>query len=489
MRNKRGSIVNLKSNKGLLESLTEYGKSDMYPFHMPGHKREKMDFPNPFQIDITEIEGFDNLHHPQGILKDAMERASKIYGSDKSWFLVNGSSGGILSAVCGLTRPGGTIMISRNCHKSVYHGVFLNELYTEYVYPQYISEFGIQGGILPEDVDKSLKKQPDIQAVIIVSPTYEGIVSDIKRISQVVHSYEIPLIVDEAHGAHFSFACQEEFPKSALDLGADVVIQSLHKTLPSFTQTAIMHWKKGYADEKRIERYLQIYQSSSPSYIFMGGIDWCIRKMAEDKGKKIHLLAEQLCNIRLQAEKLKHIRIPGRELSGKSGVYDVDLSKLILSVKGTNMNGKELSDFLRNQYHLEMEMSNMDYVLAITSVFDRKEGFERLFKALKYLDEKISWESKLLSKMENDFPWSQKTCMRINQAWNSQTDRILIENAEGRISGEFIYIYPPGIPVIVPGEQLDKKIIEIIQDYKKRNLPVQGLKDKKAEYIETVMGE
>ena len=481
--------MDLKSDRGILEKLKEYGKSDMYPFHMPGHKRERIDFPNPFQIDITEIEGFDNLHHPQGILKDAMEKASKIYGSDKSWFLVNGSTGGILSAVCGLTRRGGTIIMSRNCHKSAYHGIFLNELHAEYIYPQYIPKFGIQGGIFPEDVEKALKKQPDTQAVFIVSPTYEGIVSDIKRISQVVHRYGIPLIVDDAHGAHFPFACQGEFPESALNLGADVVIQSLHKTLPSFTQTGIMHWKRGYADEKRIERYLQIYQSSSPSYLFMGGIDWCIENMVRDKGKRLHLLAERLQNIRSRAEKFKNIRIPGKELSGKFGVYDVDLSKLVLSVKGTNIDGERLSELLRNRYHLEMEMSNTDYVLAMTSAFDREEGFERLFKALKEIDKEISPEKKAFLEMEKGFPWPEKAYMKIHQAWNNQTDKMPIEDAEGRISGEFVYIYPPGIPVIVPGERLDRKIIEFIQNYKAKNLPVQGLKDREAEYIETVIGE
>ena len=280
----------LKQNTGLLEQLQEYGQSDYYPFHMPGHKRASLDFPNPYQIDITEIDGFDNLHHPEGVLKDAMERASGIYKSDKSWFLVNGSSCGILSAVCGLTKPGGTILMSRNCHKSVYHGVFQNQLHAQYLYPQYLPEFGIQGGILPEDVENSLKSGSDIQAVLIVSPTYEGMVSDIEEIAKIVHKYGIPLIVDEAHGAHFPFAYQGGFPVSALDLGADVVIQSLHKTLPSFTQTGILHWKRGYSDCEKIERYLQIYQSSSPSYLFMAGIDRCIATMAEDQGKRLDRL-------------------------------------------------------------------------------------------------------------------------------------------------------------------------------------------------------
>ena len=221
----------------------------------------------------------------------------------------------------------------------------------------------------------------------------------------------------------------------------------------------------------------------------MGGIDWCIENMVRDKGKRLHLLAERLQNIRSRAEKFKNIRIPGKELSGKFGVYDVDLSKLVLSVKGTNIDGERLSELLRNRYHLEMEMSNTDYVLAMTSAFDREEGFERLFKALKEIDKEISPEKKAFLEMEKGFPWPEKAYMKIHQAWNNQTDKIPIEDAEGRISGEFVYIYPPGIPVIVPGERLDRKIIEFIQNYKAKNLPVQGLKDREAEYIETVIGE
>ena len=481
----------LKQNTGLLEQLQEYGQSDYYPFHMPGHKRASLDFPNPYQIDITEIDGFDNLHHPEGVLKDAMERASGIYKSDKSWFLVNGSSCGILSAVCGLTKPGGTILMSRNCHKSVYHGVFQNQLHAQYLYPQYLPEFGIQGGILPEDVENSLKSGSDIQAVLIVSPTYEGMVSDIEEIAKIVHKYGIPLIVDEAHGAHFPFAYQGGFPVSALDLGADVVIQSLHKTLPSFTQTGILHWKRGYSDCEKIERYLQIYQSSSPSYLFMAGIDRCITTMAEDQGKRLDRLHDWVTKFRYEAEKFQHIRIPGRELVGKYGIYDMDPSKLVLSVRNTNMTEEELAEILRTTYHLEMEMSGNDYTLAMTSPFDRKEGFIRLCKALEQVDQCIETEIRQTDCLDShsDSSWPRQGEMTIFEAWNRKTKRIPIKESAGSIGGEFVYIYPPGIPIAAPGERLSKEMIDTIMEYKENHLPVQGLKDPKSEYIETVIGE
>ena len=241
------SRMEMRQQDLLIHKLKEYAGSDMYPFHMPGHKRTgDMGFPDPFTMDITEVDGFDNLHHPEGILKSSMDWAAQVYGADQTYYLVNGSSSGILSAVCGAVPRGGRILVSRNCHKSVYHGICLNQLKASYVYPQEIDGLGIQGGILPSDVDMMLKRYMDTQAVLIVSPTYDGVVSDIKGIAQVVHRAGLPLIVDEAHGAHFRYG--EMFPVSALDLGADVVIQSVHKTMPSLTQTALLHIRNNRPD-------------------------------------------------------------------------------------------------------------------------------------------------------------------------------------------------------------------------------------------------
>ena len=182
----------MKEKDLLLKRLKSYGEGEWYPFHMPGHKRRVAgtimeEAGNLFGMDITEIEGFDNLHHAEGILKASMEWAASVYGSGRTYYLVNGSSGGILSGISAVVRPGDGILVARNCHKSVYHGVILNRLNVHYVYPQIIPEMGIQGGILPEDVEKSLADHRDIRAVVIVSPTYDGVVSDVERIAQVVH--------------------------------------------------------------------------------------------------------------------------------------------------------------------------------------------------------------------------------------------------------------------------------------------------------------
>ena len=205
---------------------------------MPGHKRQSLHFPNPYAIDITEIDGFDNLHHAEGILKEAQERAAELYGSRECFYLINGSTCGLLAAISAAAKRGETVLVARNCHKAVYHALFLRELSANYLYPV-ITENGIMGQITAEQVEEALSQDPTIKTVILTSPTYEGIGSDIGKISTVAHRHGAALIVDEAHGAHFGFGAG--FPENAVRQGADAVIMSLHKTLPSFTQTALLH--------------------------------------------------------------------------------------------------------------------------------------------------------------------------------------------------------------------------------------------------------
>ena len=253
----------------LYKKLESYGRSDFYPFHMPGHKRNPLavDGDFPVERDITEINGFDNLHHAEDLLKRAQEDVARLYGVPESFYSINGSSGAILAAVSAAVGKGGQILIARNCHKAVYHAIYLRDLGATYIYPHEDPKLGINGGISPSRVEMYLAENPEIEAVLITSPTYDGIVSDVARIAEVVHNHGIPLIVDEAHGAHFHFS--DYFPVSAAELGADVVINSLHKTLPSLTQTAILHINGKLANRRRIKKYLDMLQSSSPSYIFI----------------------------------------------------------------------------------------------------------------------------------------------------------------------------------------------------------------------------
>ena len=502
----------MRQEELLINRLAAYARSDMYPFHMPGHKRRTGpedsfmnscvdSFTNPFAVDITEIEGFDNLHHPEGILKDSMKWAADVYGADQTYYMINGSTGGILAAVCGSVPRGGRILVSRNCHKSVYHGICLNQLKTSYVYPQEIEGLGIQGGITAEDVDRMLNRYMDTQAVLIVCPTYDGIVSDIEAIARIVHRAGLPLIVDEAHGAHFRYDAM--FPVSALDLGADVVIQSVHKTLPSLTQTALLHIKCNrpdggcYADRERIDRYIHMVQSSSPSYVLMASIENSIYQMEQTDmapyGKQLHKLRRRLGQMR-------HLRLADTGLIGQAGIRDLDISKIVVSTRGsclypaedglTGFTGAQLDDILRREYHLEMEMCGADYVTAITTVMDSGEGLERLGDALTRIDSQLtdagykpdgrSGNQKSVYSMRCD------TAMSMGEAMEEKMASVGLEDSAGCISGEFVYIYPPGIPIVAPGEWISRPILEVILEYRDKGLPVQGPADQSLRTIRVV---
>ena len=524
MGKRRIKILNYRKEKqpGLLERLTEYAGSDAYPFHMPGHKRREITdgipggFPDPYGIDITEIDGFDNLHHAEGILKDAMDEAAAIYGTDRSWYLVNGSTCGILSAVFATTENGGKILTARNCHKAVYHAICLNRLEAEYLYPEEITEFGINGGIRAEDVRKALEKDAmhcagnsgdvrgkitKIQAVLITSPTYEGVVSDIRVIADVAHEYGIPLIVDEAHGAHLEYADQcHSFPKSALEYGADIVIQSLHKTLPCFTQTAILHVKGKLVDQDRISRYLSMFQTSSPSYLFMAGMERCIRYMDGDGRNEMIRYEKRLERFMERMEGLQVLEVLDREICGKyRTVAGWDPSKIVVStMRAEDFHGEELAETLRRKYHLEMEMTAPEYVIAMTSLMDTEEGFERLGTALLEIDGALRrrTESGRKEKAASETPEGLESKvshpvrrMLICEAMDADTERTAFQDTVGKVSAEFVYLYPPGIPIIAPGEVFTDAIVEKIMAYKAAGLLVQGPADPDADVILTLSSE
>lgn len=524
MGNRRIKILNYRKEKqpGLLERLTEYAGSDAYPFHMPGHKRREIPdgipggFPDPYGIDITEIDGFDNLHHAEGILKDAMETVAAIYGADRSWYLVNGSTCGILSAVFAATENGGKILTARNCHKAVYHAICLNRLEAEYLHPEEITEFRINGGIRAEDVRKALEKDAmrcagnsgdvrgkitKIQAVLITSPTYEGVVSDIRAIADAAHEYGIPLIVDEAHGAHLEYADQcHSFPKSALEYGADIVIQSLHKTLPCFTQTAILHVKGKLVDQDRISRYLSMFQTSSPSYLFMAGMERCIRYMDGDGRNEMIRYEKRLERFMERMEGLQVLEVLDREICGKyRTVAGWDPSKIVVStMRAEDFHGEELAETLRRKYHLEMEMTAPEYVIAMTSLMDTEEGFERLGTALLEIDGVLRrrMESGRKEKAASETPEGLESKlshpvrrMLICEAMDADTERTAFQDTVGKVSAEFVYLYPPGIPIIAPGEVFTDAIVEKIMAYKAAGLLVQGPADPDADVILTLSSE
>lgn len=488
----------------LYKKLVAYNESDYYGFHMPGHKRnqDKTGCHLPYGLDITEIDGFDDLHHAKGILKEAQTRASNLYGGDESFFLVNGSTSGILSAVLGCTLRGDAILVGRNCHKSVYHSIYMNELRPVYLFPQFVSGIELNGPISVADVRQSLREHPDIRAVVITSPTYDGVISDVKGIAEVVHESGIPLIVDEAHGAHLGF--HPYFPENSNRLGADVVIHSLHKTLPALTQTALLHMNGNLVDRQSIQLYLHMMQTSSPSYVLMASMDVCLEGIEEKGSGYFGPYVEMLERARRELKDLRYLELVETDF--------YDKSKMVISVKNSRFSdsktrgllSSQLYDILLKKYHLQMEMKAGSYVLAMTSVADTEEGMQRLVKALLEIDcemEKLEVQSSLtgtakdvhfeLPKLNQKYTVAEVENMRRTLPGKQEKGipEIIFgkswKECVGYVSSEYAYVYPPGIPLIVPGEIISGEVCGLLEMYKTLGFSIEGLK--KEEEIEVLI--
>ncbi len=530
--------------------LKKYTAGDVYPFHMPGHKRQRLGDWQPEEVDITEISGFDDLHHAAGILAEAQERMARVCGSGakpegprfSAYYLVNGSTAGILAAISAAAGPGDRVLAARNSHKAVYHGICLRQLQAEYLWPME-TESGIQGSIDPADVEAwFLKKERSAgaaaetgakagdnaekmagdnaakmagegrrpgkaaAAVIITSPTYDGVVSDIAAIAKIAHSHGAALIVDEAHGAHFGFS--GGFPDKAIALGADYVIESLHKTLPAFTQSAVIHAADSpFTNRERLEFFLQVYQTSSPSYVLMAGMDRCARILA-DRGKELFAAFEKrLDDFYDRAGRLKNIRV--LPAGPAEGIFDRDPSKILISACGLKEpaqpagpgsdpcgqktpvdptgpaaagacgSGEELFAVLRDRFGLELEMAAGDWATALTGIMDTDEGFDRLSAALQTLDRELAGrEASAHAAGSGASEIYRKTdaVMTIFEAAEAPHDWVPFAEAAGRISGGMIFLYPPGIPILAPGERIPEESCAFLADREARGIDVRGIK-------------
>lgn len=455
------------STENLYDKLIEYSHSEAYPFHMPGHKRHILSMADPYRFDLTEIDGFDNLHDAADILLWERERVARLYGAEESHFMVNGSTGGLLSAIAGVCHRGDQILAARNCHTSVYHALELNGLRPVYIWPDLDETLGIYKGVRREQVEVFLEKYPDIRAVIFTSPTYEGLFSDVKGICEAAHKRGIPCIVDEAHGSHLRWLGFDD----AVDCGADVVIQSLHKTMPALTQTALLHIQGNLVSKERIRKMLATYQTSSPSYVLMASMSLCMSWLENEGQAAFETYKKQTLQFRERLSGLKHLFLYSSE-------EDFDFGKFVIGTIRASLNGRQLYDRLRDEFKLQMEMVCAEHVLAMTTVGDSKEGLERLARALEQMDSELeshvserTWSDEKSFEMHLRAP---ERMLEIDEAVDLATEEIPLAKAEGRMIGDYVYLYPPGIPLLVPGEVLGREQIEQIQYFERQGLDVHG---------------
>jgi len=467
--------------------LDGYASSGVYPFHMPGHKRNAEFFGDlSLHVDVTELPGADNLHDPRGVIKSLEARTAAIYGAARSFLLVNGSTAGVQAAILAACATGDELILARNCHRSAFAGLMLSGASPVYIYPE-ITEYGIVGGVSPESVESALEKHR-ARAVLLTSPTYEGFCSDIGRIARIAHAHGALLIVDEAHGAHFPF--HTGFPVNALAFGADIVINSLHKTLPAPTQTAVIHVSPS-VDEGSIQKALLIIQTSSPSYIFMSLMERCY-DLCEGYGNYQNFI-RRLAALREELGALRAFKLIDGSIIGQAAIFDMDMAKLVFVLNG-GLTGSQFNERMRRK-RIQIEMGAERHAILIATVADTAEGFGFLKSALFELELELEIEGKARElKRAGSVGEEAKAApltapalvMTPREAYDKAhrgTELVGIEYCAGRISGGFVTPYPPGIPLVAPGEAFSAELAAHVKSLLAKGLNVLGAVDGRVEVL------
>lgn len=458
-------------SKLIIEELNNIVDNKLISFHVPGHKLgkiyDKLNYTNTlnkiYSMDTTEIPGTDNLHSPEGIIKESQERASEVFKSDETYYLINGSTCGIQAAIMALCPPKSKIIANRDCHQSVINACILGDVDPVYINSEVDKNTNILKGINIDDAIKVIDSNLDAKAIILTYPTYYGMTYDLKRVCDYAHSKDIAVIVDEAHGAHLGLS--EELPKTALEQGADIVIQSTHKTLPSFTQSSMIHIQGDRVNKEQLVSILKIIESSSPSYMLMASLEIAV-DIYNKYGTK--LMDELLNNI----DKLKN------SFKENNGIefYDTDdKTKIFISTINMGLIGYELETILREEYNIQVELSNYYGSLLICTIGNDNDDFKSLETALNEISEKYR-TNRNIEKIEypNNIPVKKLTP---REAFYKEKKSVKIYESVGKICGEYIIPYPPGISLTSPGEIITKEIIDYILFCKEKGMNVSGLKD------------
>lgn len=465
----------------IVNKLEDIHNDKLVSFHVPGHKTGKIfdklgyeEILNKiYKLDTTEIDGTDNLHNAQDIIKKSQDRAAKIFSSDKTIYLVNGSTCGIQSAIMSVCHPQSKLITNRDCHQSVINACILGDIKPVYIEAQVCTNTNIVQGVKIDNVKKVIDDNLDSKAIILTYPTYYGVTYDLEEICTYAHSKDIIVIVDEAHGAHLGLS--DDLPKPAIKQGADIVIQSTHKTLPAFTQSSMIHIKGNRVNENKLLSMLRIMESSSPSYMLLSSLELAV-DIYDKYGKKLmNELLRLIEDFTLKFKNDENILIKNEN----------DNTKIFISLKELGITGYELDNILRNKYSIQVELSNYYGVLLISTIGNTKDDFNSLETALR--DIISTYKIKKIKLKEIDYPKEIPIkIMNPREAFYRDKKLVNLKNSIGKISGEYIIPYPPGISLVSPGEIITQEIIAYIQQGVKSGMIICGIKDSTLEDIEII---
>lgn len=479
-----------QSRAPLFEALQKYVSDDVIPFHVPGHKRgagleELTQYAGSriLEIDVNGMEDLDNICNPIGVIKESEALLAQLFDADDSFFLVNGTSQGVQSMLLNTCKPGDEIILPRNAHKSTIGALILSGAIPVYIQPEVNYDLGIAMGITVDSLQKAIRKHPYATGVFVINPTYYGATSDLMEIIRIAHQENMLVLADEAHGSHLKF--HPDLPASAMELGADMSAISLHKTGGSMTQSSALLIKGERVNSAQMKTTLNLTQTTSASYVLMASIDLARKQLALHGQKIMKRVVDLVRYAREKINQIDGLYAFGSELIGTSGTFDFDETKLGIHVRKLGISGYEMETRLRREYNIQIEMSDFYNILAIVSIGDDQKNIDKLVEAL----QDIAYKQGVRKNLNiTQVPYKPKLIVSPRDAYYSNKKSVRLEEAMGEISGEMIMAYPPGIPVICPGERITQEVIEYVQLLKLEKCQLQGTEDPYVDYVR-VLGE
>lgn len=476
----------------IFTTILEHAKRNVVSFHTPGHKngnsidKELLDFfgRNIFKADLTVFPEVDSIHEPRGIIKEAEELYAELVGAKQTFFLLNGSSMGNEAAFMSVCNPRDSLILSRNAHKSAMAGIILGGIWPIWVEPIISKEFDLFFDSSPLQIEKALSKFPEAKAVFVTNPTYNGVLTDIKKIADIVHDCGKILIVDEAHGAHLGMT--ENISESSVKLGADIVIQSSHKTLSVLSQGSVLHVCSDRIDIDRVKKVISMLHTTSPNYTILCSLDVARRQMFFNGKKLVDDMIDNANYIRDKRDIFKKFRFLNRDDIVKKG-YDLDLTKVTINVSRVGIEGYAISEILAKKYNIQFDCADFFNLIAILGVGTNRKDMDSLLYALEDIEKNSS--GKLDNNCFNLPSLSTEMVLSPREIFLSSSqdiEYISIDDAPGYISAQTLVPYPPGIPILIPGERITRDICDYLKGLDFNSIRVVGQEKDKLKYIKVV---
>jgi arginine/lysine/ornithine decarboxylase len=473
----------------LIDALLSYVKQNNRVFHVPGH-RQGATIPDEmlklkddiFKYDLTELPGLDDLHNPEDAIAQAQYLASQLYECKKSYFMVNGTSGGLVALVLATCGPGDKIIMPRNVHRSVLTALILSGANPIYVYPPVLSKFGFTTVPTSDQLNRCLGQHPDAKAVLMVHPTYYGVTGNLASVAEIVHQAGMPLLVDEAHGAHLRF--YDQLPPDALQCGADAVVQSTHKVGGALTQASMLHINSHRIDRLRLEGCLKMLQTTSPSYILMASLDAARRQLAQDGYKLVKRSYDTANILRSKLKEIPEIEVLENHHVKKHQML-LDGTRLVINTRQLGITGYQMFKLLSNA-GVQVEMADYHNIVAVLGLNASLKDTEQLYKVFAKITSNKNINFGKISSDQELNPPEAIVAMTPREAWFAKALNIPLEQAAGKVCGDSISVYPPGIPAICPGELITRELLDYLMVVRENRLHIQTSGDETLKTIKIV---